>query len=223
MHVEIECNYNRTKLVFKLDQSCLGSHSCVHVLILTPTVSPGGSVDITELFVIATFDEVVSFTCEAQGGPGNSFQWQRNSTDLPNETSPLLVVNVTRPEDGGEYTCLVSNVAGNQTDTTMLYIVPQITTEPIDSLTRNGSKLSVICTAEGFPQPDYRWQSLQSIDHNGNDGYTVSNRSVLGFNPIGFGDEGFYRCIAFSNPLGGMELQVKSRIITLSGKHNLTL
>ncbi len=124
------------------------------------------------------------------------------------------MVNVTRPWDGGEYTCLVSNGAGNDTNTTMLYITPWIVTEPADVLTRDGMNESLTCEAEGFPDPDYQWQHFQSADVSS----LVSTDPVFSFRPVEFGDEGLYQCVAYSDPTGGMNLTAESRNTTLTGK-----
>ena len=45
--------------------------------------------------------------------------------------------------NGGNYTCVVSNTAGNDSATAVLYVEPIIVTQPTDILTRNGT----VCTS----------------------------------------------------------------------------
>ncbi len=176
--------------------------------------------NITGQFVVE-FDEIVTFTCEALGGPGNSFQWQRNGTDISNETSPSLVVNVSRPRDGGEYTCLVSNDAGNDTDTTTIYIEPRFIIEPEDNFTSIGQSASFMCRAEGFPNPVYRWDRLASLDASVSVEVVNTSGPFLDFNPVVFGDEGYYQCVAslvFPTSLLRPDSERMSRVATLTGK-----
>ena len=54
----------------------------------------------------------VTFTCMAQGGPSNVFQWSLNGVDLPGENGTMLSITGVDAADGGTYTCTVSNAAG---------------------------------------------------------------------------------------------------------------
>ena len=54
----------------------------------------------------------VTFTCMAQGGPSNVFQWSLDGVDLPGENGTMLSITGVDAADGGTYTCTVSNAAG---------------------------------------------------------------------------------------------------------------
>ena len=71
----------------------------------TPTVN--SSVNAMELLV-----------CEAEGGPGNLFQWQRMDTILVNDAE--VNVTVDSASSGGDYECIVSNAAGNDSIITVI-------------------------------------------------------------------------------------------------------
>ena len=66
-----------------------------------------------------TMNNVVTYTCYADGGPGNSYQWIRLRDD---ETVSMvqLTLDNTDPLDGGDYQCTVTNDAGNDTVMTTL-------------------------------------------------------------------------------------------------------
>ena len=79
-------------------------------------------------------DQLVELRCSAEGFPLPSFQWSKNDQDLLGKTSPILLVmninitlrysslyinfsqvqinNVTE-DDGGRYSCLISNSQGS--------------------------------------------------------------------------------------------------------------
>ena len=156
-------------------------------------VSPEGSVAVSPEMVIADVGGTVTFTCSAQGGPNNTYQWQNDGEDLMNETDATLIVSNITTMNGGSYTCVVSNAAGNDSATAVLYVEPIIVTQPTDILTRNGTVVSFTCAAESFPDPVYQWEK-----HNETTGTfdTVMDGPVLQFTPAVFGDEGNYRCVA---------------------------
>ena len=110
-----------------------------------------------------------------------------------NETDATLIVSNITAMNGGNYTCVVSNAAGNNSATAVLHVEPIIVTQLTDILTRNGTVVNFTCVAESFPAPEYTWQKYNeesaSFDR-------VSSGPVLEFTPAVFGDEGSYRCVA---------------------------
>ena len=68
----------------------------------------------------ATINNVVTYTCYADGGPGNSYQWIRlRDNEVVSMTQELTLDN-TDPLDGGDYQCTFTNNAGNDTAVTNL-------------------------------------------------------------------------------------------------------
>ena len=156
-------------------------------------MSPEGSVAISPEMVIADVGGTVTFNCSAQGGPDNTYQWQNDGEDLMNETDATLIVSNITATNGGSYTCVVSNAAGNDSATAVLYVEPIIVTQPTDILTRNGTVVNFTCVAESFPAPEYTWEKYNEETDSFD---AVGNSSVLEFTPAVFGDEGSYRCVA---------------------------
>ena len=138
----------------------------------------------------------VTLNCSAQGGPGNTYQWQRSGTDLDNETMQTLTITQISATDGGEYTCVVSNAAGSGSASTLLNVSPEIVIDPTDVSARNGTVHTLVCEAEAFPEPQYQWMRV-----SGTFGENVAgvDNNVLVFTPVRFGDAGEYYCIATSN------------------------
>lgn len=123
------------------------------------------------------------------GGPDNSFQWKINGTIVSNDSDFNLIA--IDSSYGGSYTCTVSNAAGNDSASTTLYVAPYIVT-PLENqtLTINGSNVIISCSATGFPIPSISWFNSLGLE--------ISTTSLLQFNPISFGDEGVYYCMAKS-------------------------
>ena len=179
---------------------------CLHV-----AVSPEGSVAVSPEMMIADVGGIVTFTCSAQGGPDNTYQWQKNGEDLMNETDAILIISNIAAMNGGNYTCVVRNAAGNDSATAVLHVEPIIVAQPTDILTRNGTVVNFTCAAESFPAPEYTWEEYNeesgSFDR-------VSSGPVLEFTPAVFGDEGSYRCVA---SLPGTSRNAPSQLAVLTG------
>ena len=94
--------------------------------------------------------------------------------------------------DGGEYTCVVSNAAGNETTSVTLYIRPYIVLDPQQQLLAVvGSFVTFTCGALSFPSPSYLWER---VDDPGFE--SLGQNLTLG--PISYSDGGsVYRCVAF--------------------------
>ena len=180
------------------------------IVVLFFPVSPEDSVEVSPLN--QTFDrgDNVMFTCSARGGPDNTFQWLRNGTELVNETSETFFIPTIAFMDGDEYTCMVSNAAGNESVSTFLFVRPEIILSPMDMNTTNDSFIVIMCDAEAFPLPEFEWV------HTGGDiGSNImgADTNMLVFNPVLFGDEGDYFCNAVSNGI-----LVSSESATITGK-----
>ena len=124
----------------------------------------------------------------------------------------MLEVMDIDASSGGDYTCTVSNAAGNDSASTTLYVAPYIVT-PLEeqTLTTSGSNVNISCDADGFPTP-----TVRLVDNNAE----VVNTSLLEFSPVMFGDEGFYHCVA-SAEINGTSFTATD-ITILVGKHRLT-
>ena len=141
---------------------------------------------------ILNFGDNVTFTCSARGGPDNVFQWQKNGADLPGENQTTLQLTLVSATDGGEYTCVVSNAAGNETTSVTLYVRPYIILDPQrEVLANEGSTVTFTCEALGSPPPSYRWER---VDDPGFE--SLGQNLTVG--PISYSDGGsVYRCVAF--------------------------
>ena len=159
-------------------------------------MSPEDSASVSPLDATFNTGDNVTFNCLAQGGPGNTYQWQQNGTDLDNETMQTLAISQISALDGGKYTCVVSNAAGNDSASTLLNVSPEIVLDPTDVNATNGTVHMLMCEAEAFPEPQYQWIRVGGMF--GENVFGVDS-NLLVFDPVIFGDEGDYYCRATSN------------------------
>ena len=143
-------------------------------------------------FNIASLNQAVCLMCNGSGGPNNTYEWMKDGNVLDGEVDNTLALNIINGSSGGNYTCILRNAAGNDSDSTILYVAPYII-NPLEEkvFTMNGSTLSIICEADGFPSPEVMWARI----HENMTGTVVSTTSLLDMNPVVFGNEGLYRCI----------------------------
>ena len=151
----------------------------------------------------------MTLTCSSMGGPELLYQWQFNGDNLDGgRFSSLKLPNVTASH-GGEYTCVVSNIAGSDSASTFMYISPYFTAHLQDAGVSNGSLFVLICEAEGFPVPNYQW--IRVGDPIRDDLYMTS--MTFTFDPILFEDKGVYVCNVTSG-----ETTISSDMATLTCK-----
>jgi uncharacterized protein (DUF2141 family) len=147
-----------------------------------PGVLPGVPDGTGIQYLAATFQMTVSgapvITQQPQGGTfvlGNnvtlsvgaggslplSYQWQKNSADIPGATgSSLTLTNVGETAAAG-YTVVVDNSIGSVTSATATVIVtgePVITEQPQGGTFALGSNVTLTVQAGGLPVPGYQWR-----------------------------------------------------------------
>ena len=142
----------------------------------------------------------ISLSCFALGGPNNSYVWEKDGISIDGNNSTLINVRITDASLGGNYTCTVINAAGTSMASTTLYVAPYIIT-PLEeqTLTAAGSTVNISCEVAGFPSPTVNWLDMNNME--------VSDLALLQFNPVMFGDEGIYRCVAAAE-INGMNFSV---------------
>ncbi len=162
-------------------------------------MSPKGSVSVSPEAQVANFTDDVAFSCQAKGGPNNTFQWYKDTEILASETNANISISNVSSLEGGAYMCSVMNAAGSENVTATLYVRPYIVLFPESEITTRANRsINFTCMAQGFPPPSITWFKL-----NDSERIVVGNGDILEFNPVNFGDEGNYECFAmFSVPDG---------------------
>ena len=168
-------------------------------------VSPSTGVTVTPSSTTVPVNATVILNCSGLGGPGNTYQWSSG------QTTPTLQLNVTNGiSDGGTYTCVVTNAAGNGSASATVYVTPIIITQPSDVLAVVNGNVTLMCEAEAFPPPQYIWEHIGG-NLAGRSNVMGINSNSLKLNGIVFGDEGSYRCSATSN---GTTVVSRNAIVT---------
>ena len=74
------------------------------------------------IFVVAPYNAtvteavvttMVTYTCNADGGPGNTYEWLRLKDNSVVSSGQELILDNTDPLDGGEYRCTITSGAGD--------------------------------------------------------------------------------------------------------------
>ena len=87
---------------------CKASHYSVTSFSFAHAVAPYNAVITTQI----TGTDVI-YTCTAEGGPFNTFEWTRSSDNSQVSTSPMFTLDGADPANYDTYTCTIQNSAGN--------------------------------------------------------------------------------------------------------------
>ena len=169
--------------------------------------------------VIANRGENITLQCHGSANTPHNVTWETPSgqilcnfdaqtSDYEITMQGLTVIDVDA-DDGGYYTCIVANKAGNTSATVEVYITPYFRIHPPNIYATNGSYTNVTCVAEAFPAPMVFWMaSIGSATETGmdlglesgqgiNEDQVTATEAILVFEPIIFQDEnGNYVCNA---------------------------
>ncbi|KAF5916712.1 hypothetical protein HPG69_005507 [Diceros bicornis minor] len=112
----------------------------------------------------------ISLTCEVSGFPPPDLSWLKNEQPIKLNTNALIVpggrtLQILRAKvsDGGEYTCIAINQAGESKKKVFLtvYVPPSIKDHGSDSLSvvnvREGNSVSLACESNAVPPPVITW------------------------------------------------------------------
>ncbi|PRD21357.1 UNVERIFIED_CONTAM: Down syndrome cell adhesion molecule [Trichonephila clavipes] len=171
-------------------------------------------------------NEKVGVSCMLRSGkPPYTFRWLKDGKELSGENGvyiqsgdrlSTLLIDPIIHASAGNYTCLVKNSAGIDSFSSILTVTasPSWKEEPFDVETVVGEKVSVKCTASGYPNPRIEWiKKGDATFFQRRDQFSLNG--TLLFNPISSGDDGEYVCSA-SNGIG--ETLVKKITILIHGK-----
>ncbi|XP_068012089.1 LOW QUALITY PROTEIN: hemicentin-2 [Melanerpes formicivorus] len=153
----------------------------------------------------------LTLSCEATGVPLPLLTWSWNGSPLPpSEHTRLLAggwvlrLSQARAQDGGHYSCLASNIAGEaRRHFHVEVLVPphmengdeeEATTVP------EGHPVTWSCLAAGTPQPQISWMKDGLPLLPGGDSFSISpDGSVLHIPRASLADAGSYSCLASSS------------------------
>jgi hypothetical protein len=129
------------------------------VAVLTVLVPPGITAQPQSRTNVA--GTVATFGASASGSGPLSFQWQFNGANLSGATGASLSIGNVQASDAGNYSVVVTNVAGSVTSGVALLTVlvpPAITTQPQSRTNVVGSSAGFSVAANGTSPLSYQWQ-----------------------------------------------------------------
>ncbi|XP_009575209.1 PREDICTED: hemicentin-1-like, partial [Fulmarus glacialis] len=138
------------------------------------------------------------------GNPIPDRRWIKNSVVLvPNpyinvRSDGSLHLERVRLQDGGDYTCMASNVAGtsNKTTTVNVYVLPVIQHGQQIFSTIEGIPVTLPCKASGVPKPSIVWSKKGEVILSSNVKFSAgSDGSLYVLSPTGE-ETGEYMCTA---------------------------
>lgn len=147
--------------------------------------------------------------CAAEGIPVPSITWLRNRMILPvppsvNGRSNLIVKNAGR-EDGGQYTCIAKNPAGEREShsTVVVKVPPQVLVPPGSRAVTVAEKVILSCSVGGDPAPQILWIKNNHPVEFSDRIKQLDNGSLVIYDSTS-SDAGEYKCVA-TNDAGSSE------------------
>jgi hypothetical protein len=101
------------------------------------------------------------FTVSVSGSAPFGYQWQFNGSNIPGATGASLTIGNVQTSDAGNYSVVVTNVAGSVTSGVALLTVlvpPAITTQPQSRTNLAGTSAGFSIAASGTAPLSYQWQ-----------------------------------------------------------------
>lgn len=141
----------------------LVSNASGPVLSTSATLTVNIPVTILEPPVARTVSEgdAATFAVVAAGTSPLTYQWQKNSVNIPGATSSSLAIANARASDAGTYRVIVSNVVGPVTSAAValrVLVPPTIQTQPSSVKIDPGANASFTVVAVGDAPLSYQWQ-----------------------------------------------------------------
>ncbi|HEY5909890.1 MAG TPA: immunoglobulin domain-containing protein [Verrucomicrobiae bacterium] len=156
---------------------------------LTVLVPPTLTAHPTNITVMATSNAV--FTVRATGTAPLSYQWRFNGVNISGATLSSYTVANAQPANEGNYSVVVTNLAGSITSgnaSLTVLVPPSIVTPPESQSVVVGSNVTFTVTAAGTTPLSYQWRLNSTILP----GATLSSYDVLNAGPA---DAGSYRVV----------------------------
>ncbi len=125
-----------------------------------------------------------SFSVSYNGSSPLTFQWLKNGAPIAGATSSSYSINSVALTDAGNFSVVLTNIAGPVTSSSALLTVnqpvaPSITRQPVDVTITEGSSASFSVSATGSPPMTYQWHfNGVALSNSNSSSYSLSSSSV---------------------------------------------
>lgn len=124
----------------------------------------------------------VTFSAVATGTPAPTYQWTKNSNNIPGATGASYTIAATQTSDAGAYQVTATNSVATVTSNVAQLIVngavasaPVFTQQPAPQTANTGSSVTFTAAASGTPAPTYQWsKDGKAIAGATNASYTIA-------------------------------------------------
>nr|XP_045732354.1 hemicentin-1 [Mirounga angustirostris] len=153
----------------------------------------------------------ISLTCEVSGFPPPDLSWLKNEQPIKLNTNALIVpggrtLQIIRAKvsDGGEYTCIAINQAGESKKKVFLtvYVPPSIKDHGSESLSvvnvREGTSVSLECESNAVPPPVITWYKNGQMITESTHLEILADGQMLHIKKAEVSDTGQYVCRAIN-------------------------
>ncbi|XP_068563703.1 hemicentin-1 [Cebidichthys violaceus] len=191
--------------------------------ILTYIESPVVTVALRDILI--GIGETTVMACSASGIPQPEIWWYKGDVQLHSSSRldvdafrGLLAIKETQDVDAGDYTCVAVNAAGTSSGKISVDVgaAPKFTREPSDVALDIGSNGTLLCLAQGHPEPQVSWKredGLPIFNRPRAYGTITRSREGLHITNLWVEDEAVYVCEAH-NHFGRIQAQAR---ITVTG------
>ncbi|XP_022603168.1 hemicentin-1 [Seriola dumerili] len=185
--------------------------------------SPVVTVALSEILI--GIGETTVMACSASGVPQPEIWWYKDDVQLHSSSlldvdmlGGTLTIKETQKVDAGDYSCVAVNAAGTSSGKISLDVgaAPKFIQDPSDVAADIGSNVSLLCNAQGYPEPKVTWRrqdGLPLFNRSRTHGTVTQSRGGLHITNLWVEDEAVYICDA-QNHFGRIESQAS---ITVTG------
>ncbi len=163
---------------------CVATNSCGSATstAATLTINTAATITLQPTSQTICSGSGVTFTVAASGTPSPTFQWRKNTTNISGATSSTFSIPSVSGADAATYDCVATNSCGTSTSTGAILTVntaPQVTGQPSNVTTCEGTSASFTVTASGTPSPTFQWRK-NTINISGATNATLNLSGVTG-------------------------------------------
>lgn len=136
----------------------VGSYTSASALL---AVNVAAQITLHPVSTTVLFDQPVTLSVQASGTATITFQWRKNTVDIPMATGSTFTINAPGTNDAASYDCRATNAFGSALSKAAMLTVlgpPAITTPPVNAMVARGQSVSFSVAAKGTAPLAYQWR-----------------------------------------------------------------